>query len=119
MNLAKPLANIGPPGIAPLDGVNLMVPVVTLWLLALYSLDKALTVYIAFSQHASLADATNLIWTSSDMEIFSGTVTFWFIDRTLAAAVPRANVLVWQNPITAHSPASLNAIRSSRRCADT
>ncbi|MGF6674153.1 hypothetical protein [Paraburkholderia tuberum] len=48
------------------------------------SLDKALTVYIAFSQHASLADATNLIWTSSDMEIFSGTVTFWFIDRALA-----------------------------------
>ncbi|MGF6789466.1 hypothetical protein OKW27_003779 [Paraburkholderia sp. 35.1] len=68
---------------------------------------------------ASLADATNLNWTSSDMEIFSGTVTFWFIDRALAAAVPRANVPVWQDPITAHSPASLNAIRSSRRCADT
>ncbi|MBB5410182.1 hypothetical protein HDG34_004135 [Paraburkholderia sp. HC6.4b] len=33
---------------------------------------------------ASLADATDLIWTSSDMEIFSGTVTFWFIDRALA-----------------------------------
>jgi hypothetical protein len=61
-----------------------MVPIVTLWLLAIYSLYKVLAVYIALTQHASLADATNFIWTSNDMEIFGGAVAFWFIDRALA-----------------------------------
>ena len=80
----KPAAIIGPHGIRSTDATGLIVSIVTLWLLALYTVDKALALYVAITQHSSLADVTNLIWTSSDMEIFGGAVTFWFIDRALA-----------------------------------
>ena len=82
--LAKPATIIEPPGVASADATGLMVSIVTLWLLVLYTVDKALALYVAITQQASLADVTNLIWTSSDMEIFGGAVAFWFIDRALA-----------------------------------
>lgn len=73
-------------GIRWVDGTNLLVrPIVTLWLLALYSLYKALTVYIAIKQGASLDDVAAVMWTPDDVAIFSGAITFWFVDQSISA----------------------------------
>lgn len=66
------------------DGANLLVrPVVTLWLLALYTLYKVLTVYASIVQHVPLDDVANVMWTPDDVAIFSGAITFWFVDQSI------------------------------------
>lgn len=72
-------------GIKWVDGTNLLVrPVVTLWLLGLYSLYKALTVYVAIKQGTALDDVANIMWTPDDVAIFSGAITFWFVDQSIS-----------------------------------
>lgn len=71
-------------GIKWIDGTNLLVrPVVTMWLLALYTLYKAVTVWAAVQQHATLDDLAGVIWTPDDVAIFAGAVTFWFVDQSI------------------------------------
>lgn len=71
-------------GVPFIDGANLLVrPVVTLWLLALYTLYKAITVYASIAQHAPLDDVANVMWTPDDVAIFSGAITFWFVDQSI------------------------------------
>jgi hypothetical protein len=74
-------------GIPFVDGANLLVrPVVTLWLLLLYTLYKVITVYAAITQHATLDDVAGDMWTPDDVAIFAGAITFWFVDESISNA---------------------------------
>jgi hypothetical protein len=80
-------------GIPFVDGANLLVrPVVTLWLLTLYTLYKVLTVWAAVTQHATLDDVAGAMWTPDDIAIFSGAITFWFVDQSIASRVPTPTI---------------------------
>lgn len=80
-------------GIPFVDGANLLVrPVVTLWLLTLYTLYKALTVWTAVTQHATLDAVASAMWTPDDIAIFSGAITFWFVDQSIASRVPTPTI---------------------------
>jgi hypothetical protein len=57
---------------------------VTFWLLAIYTGFKAVLMWEASSQHVTAAVLAPLIWGDDDWTIFSGAITYWFIDRTLS-----------------------------------
>lgn len=68
-----------------LEALSLAVrPAITLWLLALYTAYKAMLFAIALEQATPFADMATVIWNDDDITIFSGAVSFWFIDQVLS-----------------------------------
>lgn len=68
-----------------LEALSLAVrPAITLWLLALYTAYKAMLFAVALMQHTPFADMATVIWNDDDITIFSGAVSFWFIDQVLS-----------------------------------
>lgn len=71
-------------GIRYIDALNLSVrPLVTFWLLFFYTMYKVIVVYDALRQSIPVASLAPVLRTDSDVEIFSGVITFWFLDQTL------------------------------------
>jgi hypothetical protein len=71
-------------GVRPIDTLTLSVrPIVTFWLLFFYTLYKAVVIYDALRQGISISSLAPILRTDDDVEIFSGAITFWFLDQTL------------------------------------
>jgi hypothetical protein len=67
------------------EALNLLVrPTITLWLLVLYTIYKIDLIAIAIFQDTPFVDMAGVIWNDDDIAIFSGTMTFWFVDQALA-----------------------------------
>lgn len=58
---------------------------VTFWLLAIYTAYKVAFVCLAARENLGTVELAPLVWGDDDWTIFSGIVTYWFIDRTLSA----------------------------------
>jgi len=71
-------------GVRLVDALNLSVrPIVTFWLLLFYTMYKVIVVYDALNQGVAVATLAPILRTDSDVEIFSGVITFWFVDQAL------------------------------------
>jgi hypothetical protein len=83
--LAAKQAGAQTSGVRWIDAMSLAVrPAITLWLLALYTAYKAMLFAIALQQATPFADMATVIWNDDDITIFSGAVSFWFIDQVLS-----------------------------------
>lgn len=80
--LSKAVESQGKPtGIKWVDALTASVrPVLTYWFMAIYMLVKSTFIYMAV-QDSGWVEAMNGAWTSDDMAIFSGIITFWFLSR--------------------------------------
>lgn len=58
-------------------------PVISYWLLLIYTAAKAASFYLALEKGNSIADAVLLIYTSFDGALLGSIVTFWFADRSM------------------------------------
>jgi hypothetical protein len=67
-----------------IDGLNMTVrPVVTYTLLALYVLSKLAALTLGTANGLNTWESILAIYTAEDRALFSGILTFWFINRTL------------------------------------
>jgi hypothetical protein len=58
-------------------------PVISYWLLIIYSAAKAASFYLALVKGSTVAEAVLLIYTSFDGALLGSIVTFWFADRSM------------------------------------
>lgn len=71
-------------GIKFVDALNALVrPVVTYWLVGLFSVAKFAAVIAAVQHGANVADSLALTWGSEDQVLFAGIINFWFVGRVL------------------------------------
>lgn len=61
-------------------------PVVSYWLLLIYSAAKLATLYLTLNDGASLAVAVKAAYTEFDGALLGSIVSFWFADRSLRKA---------------------------------
>lgn len=61
-------------------------PMVSYWLLLIYTASKGATLYIALSSGVPLAQAVNNVYTEFDGALLGSIVSFWFADRSLRKA---------------------------------
>ena len=61
-------------------------PVISYWLLAIYSAAKASAFFIVLNTGVSLADAVTHSYTTFDGALLGSIVSFWFADRSLRKA---------------------------------
>lgn len=61
-------------------------PVVSYWLLLIYSVAKGATLYIALQSGTPLAEAVGKFYTEFDGALLGSIVSFWFADRSLRKA---------------------------------
>jgi hypothetical protein len=66
-------------------------PVVTYWLLAFYTAYKIVVIYDAMKQGVPVASLAPILRTDDDVAIFSGAITYWFIDQTITRAASVRN----------------------------
>lgn len=66
-----------------IDVINATVrPAITYWFLALYSAVKISGVYLMSIGGMPFAQAIMLAWTPTDVGMFAGILSFWFLNRT-------------------------------------
>jgi hypothetical protein len=58
-------------------------PVISYWLLIIYTAAKTAAFYLALTKGSTIADALLLIYTSFDGALLGSIVTFWFADRSM------------------------------------
>jgi hypothetical protein len=58
-------------------------PLVTYWLMALYTLAKIATLWMALGAGVSFANAVAAAYTAMDGALLSSILSFWFVDRSL------------------------------------
>lgn len=61
-------------------------PMVSYWLLLIYTASKGATLYIALKSGVPLAEAVNNVYTEFDGALLGSIVSFWFADRSLRKA---------------------------------
>lgn len=71
-------------GVAWADALNATVrPFITYWWMALFTIAKIVSVWIAVSNYSTLSSFLDAIWTSNDVGILSMILGFWFVDRSI------------------------------------
>lgn len=83
---ADAIASQGKPsGVPWIDGLSSAVrPVLTFWwLMVLYTGYKVITIYVALTTGAPLADIAPLLMTEFDRAASGSMLSFWFVDRSL------------------------------------
>ncbi len=58
-------------------------PIVTLWLLALYTASKAAVLWGLVTANVELSAAVAAAWTPTDAGVMGSVLAFWFLDRAL------------------------------------
>lgn len=58
-------------------------PVVSYWILLIYSCSKAASLYLALEAHVGLAESVRMIYTEFDGALLGSILSFWFADRSL------------------------------------
>lgn len=58
-------------------------PVISYWLLLVYTAAKGAAFYVALEKGGTVADAVLLIYTQFDGALLGSIVTFWFADRSM------------------------------------
>ena len=58
-------------------------PLVTYWLLAIYSAVKIAMLYTALASNVPMADAIIALYSPADAALLSSILSFWFMDRSL------------------------------------
>lgn len=56
-------------------------PIITYWFVAVYSVVKGVSLYIAYQSGTDLQGLVNVAWTEQDWAIFSMILSFWFVGR--------------------------------------
>ncbi len=69
-----------------IDAMNSLVrPLITYWMLALYSVMKFVMFGVAcFDENVGAENALPILWGFSDNQMFFGIIGFWFLDRHLS-----------------------------------
>jgi hypothetical protein len=76
-----------PTGIWLVDALSAMVrPSITFAYFGLYAGCRVATIVILMGSHADAMDIVRAAWTAPDMEVLSGILSFWFLDRILTRA---------------------------------
>jgi len=76
-----------PTGIRRVDALSAMVrPSITFAYFGLYAGCRVATIAILMGSHADAMDIVRAAWTAPDMEVLSGILSFWFLDRILTRA---------------------------------
>jgi hypothetical protein len=61
-------------------------PLVTYWMVVLWSSVKVAMMLVAYEQNADWKAVLIESWTSDDMGLFAGIIAFWFVSRTFEKA---------------------------------